>query len=210
MSDDQDSRTVSHAVDVLEGRAPMDPALRAELERMLCQHHRKVRAVVLRVVRDPDLADDVTQEALETALRRLPSFEGRSSLSTWVCGIGRNLALNRVREKRPSLTEDGVVDPRDPETSVLSALSRAEREHVMREATAGLEPLEQEVVYLRYTENLPREVVAEMLGLEGGAEQVRVILNRVTRHLKKELTRRLSDLGHSMSFVRTTDVGGTG
>jgi RNA polymerase sigma-70 factor (ECF subfamily) len=44
-------------------------------------------------------AEDVTQETFLTALRTLASFQQRASLQTWVCGIARNLARERLRAR---------------------------------------------------------------------------------------------------------------
>ncbi|HEX4864448.1 MAG TPA: RNA polymerase sigma factor, partial [Acidimicrobiales bacterium] len=61
-------------------------------------------------------AEDVVQEAWMATLRGLASFEGRSSLRTWVMGIVFNLARRHgVRERRDvpdgSLTTGPTVDP---------------------------------------------------------------------------------------------------
>jgi len=52
-------------------------------------------------------AEDVTQETFLTALRTIASFERRASLQTWVCGIARNLARERLRAR----ARDGASDP---------------------------------------------------------------------------------------------------
>jgi RNA polymerase sigma-70 factor (ECF subfamily) len=44
-------------------------------------------------------AEDVTQETFMTALRSVGSFGGRSSLRTWLFGIARNKAHERLRER---------------------------------------------------------------------------------------------------------------
>jgi RNA polymerase sigma-70 factor (ECF subfamily) len=55
-------------------------------------------------------AEDVTQETFLTALRTIGSFEGRASLQTWVCGIGRNLARERVRARGRDAGGDEAVE----------------------------------------------------------------------------------------------------
>jgi RNA polymerase sigma-70 factor, ECF subfamily len=200
-----DDSAITHTRDAIEGRAALDPTVLAEFEAMIRQHAARIYAVCLRIVRDPELARDVQQDALLTAYRKLPEFEGRSSLSTWMCGIARHTAMNRVRKREELLAEDGLVDPVSPDAGVLKALSRAEREQLVRDAAAAcLDAAEQDAVHLRYAESLPYDAIAGCLGL-GGANDVRVLLQRSSRRLKSELSRRLGDLGHSMSFVRTRD-----
>lgn len=56
-------------------------------------------------------AEDVTQETFLTALRTIGSFEGRATLQTWVCGIARNLARERLRARqRDTRGADGGVE----------------------------------------------------------------------------------------------------
>ena len=69
--------------------------------------------------------------------------------------------------------------------------------------TELLDPIEQEVVYLRYSEQMSRSTIAEVLGLSDDNE-VRVMLQRCKRRLEKGLRQRLEQLGHGTSFIRTT------
>jgi RNA polymerase sigma-70 factor (ECF subfamily) len=46
---------------------------------------------------DPGAADDLTQETFLRAFRALPSFEGRSSVRTWLLGIARRACADHLR-----------------------------------------------------------------------------------------------------------------
>jgi RNA polymerase sigma-70 factor, ECF subfamily len=65
--------------------------------------------VFWRVGGDRQDAEDVTQETFLAALATIDRFEGRSSLHTWVCGIAKNLARERVRARNraPRLPDQG-------------------------------------------------------------------------------------------------------
>lgn len=180
-------------------------AARSEFDRLAERHAAEVYAVCRRIVRDPERAQELAQDAWVTAAERLASFEGRSRFSTWVCGIAKLHCMNAVRKREDLLSEDGLVDPADPlDGSVLKSLSRAERQQLVREAAvAVLDELEQEAVYLRYEEMLPREEIAQILGLTQ-ASGARGLLQRCSRKLRPELKRRIAELGRGMSFVRTT------
>jgi RNA polymerase sigma-70 factor (ECF subfamily) len=207
MADRDSSETFTHTRDVMEGRASLDPErMKAELAILEHEHGHRIRSLCRRYTRNVETAEDLAQDALLEAWRQLPKFRGDSSLSTWVLGIAKHKVLNHLRKRRDSLAEDGVIDDVDPKRDVLKALSQAERNQVMRQAAAAvLDDQEQEVVHLRYIEGLGREEIADELGLEGGAEAVRVILFRCTRRLKPELVRRLAEIHHGLSFVTTTD-----
>ncbi|MCB9674804.1 MAG: sigma-70 family RNA polymerase sigma factor [Alphaproteobacteria bacterium] len=178
--------------------------LRRDFDRLAGLHRDRIYSVCLRIVRDPQRAEELTQDALLTAFDKLDDYEGRSAFGTWVCGIGKMLALNDVRRRREMLTEDGVLDAEDPGLVALRALRQQEREELLRQAASELlDPIEQEVVYLRYSEQMSRSTIAEVLGLSDDNE-VRVMLQRCKRRLEKGLRQRLEQLGHGTSFIRTT------
>ena len=60
---------------------------------------RRVYALCLRMVGNPAEAEDLTQEAFLTVLRKIRTFRGESAFSTWLHRIVVNLVLMRVRRK---------------------------------------------------------------------------------------------------------------
>lgn len=81
--------------------------------------------VMLRVGRRRDIAEDVTQDTLLTALSDLTRFDGRSSLRTWLCGIAKNKVRSSLRARRARSFGDVLVAADD---DVLAALGRVESE----------------------------------------------------------------------------------
>lgn len=67
--------------------------------------------------------DDVVQETFLVIHRRLPSFEGRSSLRTWVAAVTRNTAKEFVRRRRHQLLGSEM----DPDASASASLTPAEQ-----------------------------------------------------------------------------------
>lgn len=65
------------------------------------QHHASLIRVALGYVADREVAEEVVQDTWMTVIERLETFEGRSSLRTWIFGILIHKAKDRgVREKR--------------------------------------------------------------------------------------------------------------
>ena len=87
--------------------------------------------------------DDVVQEIFLVIHRRLPSFEGRSSLKTWIAAITRNTAKEFVRRKRHQLLGSDV----DPDAAPSLSMSPADR----LEAIAAAKLLD------RFLDDLPEE-----------------------------------------------------
>lgn len=65
----------------------------------------QVYNLALRMLNDPQEAEDVLQETFLSAYKALPEFQGHSSLSTWLYRIVSNASLMRLRKKRPERTE---------------------------------------------------------------------------------------------------------
>jgi RNA polymerase sigma-70 factor, ECF subfamily len=78
-------------------------------------------------VRDPETAEDVTQEAFVHAFRSLPRFRGTAKFSTWLYRIARNSAVDAIRrrERRRRLERElGEPEP-VPDPSLRAALTSA-------------------------------------------------------------------------------------
>src|SRR6478752_623688 len=63
-------------------------------ELLVLKYQRKLGRLIMRYVRDPVEAEDVTQEAFIKAYRALPSFRGESAFYTWLYRIAINTAKN--------------------------------------------------------------------------------------------------------------------
>jgi RNA polymerase sigma-70 factor (ECF subfamily) len=171
---------------------------------LVARHDASMRRVARSFVRTPAIADDVVQEAWLGVIGGLPSFEGRSSLRTWIYRILVNRARSRaVREARdvPFSTLEGdrpAVDAAafgpdghwastpaqldlDPETRLL----RAELRDALLGAVGGLPDAQRVVITLRDIAGLEAEEVCELLGLSDGNQ--RVLLHRARARVRTAL-----------------------
>lgn len=64
------------------------------------EHHRRVYAVALRMVKNAAVAEDVVQDAFVEAWTSLPSFRGDSRFGTWIHGVAVRTALHALRSER--------------------------------------------------------------------------------------------------------------
>lgn len=110
-------------------------------------------------------AEDLAQEVFVVIHRRLPSFEGRSKLSTWVYGICVNVAADhrrRAHVRREAPTADvpeGAVEPAQAD-AVARAQARARLDRVI----ASLDDDKRAVFVLFELEELPMAEVADIVG----------------------------------------------
>ena len=78
---------------------------------------------VLRVVRNPTLAEDISQDCFLRAYRALPDFRGDSQVRSWLYRIAHNLALNAVTRRR-DLREVAIVAIEDQHRRRLGRYER--------------------------------------------------------------------------------------
>jgi RNA polymerase sigma-70 factor, ECF subfamily len=201
---------------VRDDDAALLAALRAGDERAFASLVDRYQPSLVRVARQyvptQEIAEDVAQEAWLGLLRGLDSFEGRSSLRTYLFRIVMNLARTRgVRESRTapfsSLAPDDEDGPSvDPERFVrapaagaghwlspirpwtLSAEQLALNAELGAEIAEAIERLpeaQRRVVTLRDVEGLDAREVCDLLGLSEGNQ--RVLLHRGRTKLREAL-----------------------
>jgi RNA polymerase sigma-70 factor (ECF subfamily) len=121
---------------------------------------------------DQDDIDDLVQETLFRAFRRLATWRGEASFRSWLFTIGNNLLRDQFRSRKGrtmfSLEDWDVPAPADPHAD----LAAAEAARVIREGLAALPRLQREVFLLRTQEGTEYEEIARALGTTPGAARV--------------------------------------
>lgn len=203
MDREAERRLIERWRNCVDGGQPVPPELALGLDALFAANQGRVYAVCHRMTGNDETASDLAQDALLTACRKLDTFRGECAFGTWLYGIAKMLCLNAIRRRREVLSEDGLFEAGDPSVSVLSRMRKAEREELVHQAAAALSPLEQEAVHLRYVEGLPQSRITELLGITQSSG-ARGVLQTCRRVLAREMTRRLEEMGHGTSFVRTS------
>jgi RNA polymerase sigma-70 factor (ECF subfamily) len=170
--------------------------------------------LALRMLRDPQDAEDVLQETFLNAYRALDRFEGRSSLGTWLYRIAANQALMRLRKVEPPLVSvddpvrgaDGEEIPRQlfdwcclPEEEFMSAESRAQLDIALGQLSSALRA----VFVLRDLEGLTTADTAEALDISEAAVKTRLFRARLQLReaLSAYYTERAHEVGHGTSAL---------
>ena len=128
------------------------------------QHAQTVYKFLLSQTRDPDLAEELTQETFYQAVRSIDRFDGRCKVSVWLCQIARHLwyqHLRRTRRETPTADEDL------PEVPVPSAeeglLAQAGQLELLRQVHS-LPEAQREVVYRRAFGGLSGQKKSDVMG----------------------------------------------
>lgn len=155
---------------------------RGAFDRLVGLHLPRVWAVVARIVRNREDAEDVVQETFLTAHRSLADYRGDAAFSTWLHRIAVTRALNHldrasVRLARASdpIDGEGVAEIAAPETA--TPLRALESKELLARLAACLEKLPaafKAVVALRDVEDLAYEEIARVLSIELGTVRSRL------------------------------------
>ncbi|MBK8903451.1 MAG: sigma-70 family RNA polymerase sigma factor [Anaerolineaceae bacterium] len=183
------------AVDEAELIARIQAGDKTACDECIALHSPALQRLLLRLLGNPQDAEDVLQETFLNAFRAIDSFEGRSSLSTWLYRIAYNAAMMRLR--RPSapivsveetLNEMPGYVPRQlfdwcclPEESYDSEEVQTE----LRQAIAAMPESLQTVFMLRELEGMSTEETAVTLDISPSAAKVR--LHRARQWLRDTL-----------------------
>ncbi|TMC20110.1 MAG: sigma-70 family RNA polymerase sigma factor [Chloroflexi bacterium] len=92
---------------------------------VLC-HQQAVFGTIFRMLGDPELAADLTQDAFISAFRAINTFRGGASFRSWLLRIGSNLACDHWRrtQRHPAESLDALRDEDEPSaSSLLSSLA---------------------------------------------------------------------------------------
>lgn len=153
------------------------------------KYQRKLLRLVMRMVRDPGEAEDVTQEAFIKAYRALPNFRGDSAFYTWLYRIGVNTAKNWLvahGRRMPTMTDiagndsDGIDESillRDDETPDRVLMSRQIGEAVNTAMDALPEDL-RTAISLREIDGLSYEEIAQVMDCPIGTVRSRIFRAR--------------------------------
>ena len=170
---------------------------RDEFSRLVEQYSANIYRLALRMLDQPQDAEDVLQETFLKAYRGLKNFDGRSRLSTWLFRIATNEALMLLRKHKPEFvsidepveTEEGEQEPVQivdwcclPEGEMMS---KEARRH-LNEAAERLPHNLRVVFLLRDIEDLSTQETAEVLGLTETAVKTR--LSRARMRLREDLS----------------------
>ena len=170
----------------------------AAFEQLVRAYDRAVLRIAMNMLRSPEDARDVYQEAFLRVYRNLHTFRFDCNFHTWLYRIVTNLCLDHLRKRKVRREEagtvetgEGVVDRMaqfeepaphaDPERQTQSRQLAKKIEH----ALGGLSPRERMVFELRHYQGLRLKNIGEVLGTT--EEAAKNCLFRATQKLRGAL-----------------------
>jgi RNA polymerase sigma factor (sigma-70 family) len=151
------------------------------------QHLSLVYATCLREVRDPDLAQDVTQVVFLVLARKAPALHARTSLAGWLFRTARLASRNALRKERRRMFYEQQAAQQAAQTLPNPYDLWDQIEPLLNEALSALRPPEREAVLLRFFQERSFPEIGAALGLSEDAARMRVsrALDKLRRHFRK-------------------------
>ena len=186
---------------VLLARGGQEAAYRELIRR----YERPIFALLFRMVRDRELAEDLSQETFVKALNAIESYRPEFKFSSWIFKIANNAAIDHLRRRElDTLSLDGSPHAETPEAMQATALQIGARQESPLDAVEAkelggaieiaigrLRPEYRSCILLRHVEGRAYEEIAEMLDLPLGTvktyiHRARNELRQALAHLKEE------------------------
>jgi len=176
---------------------------RGEIEaggRLMERNFPRIKAFFARKTSDRDTIQELTQRTFMRSLDKVHAFEERSTFSSFIYGIARNILLEHYRERRKAEQHTSIEDTPivDLDPSPFTIVERdSERKlliHVLRRLSLDLQIL----VELYFFENLSARQVAEVLALPEGTVRGRI------RSCRQQIDRHVRDLAESPEQLEST------
>src|ERR1700749_4453732 len=167
-------------------------------ERLVRKYDQSVLRLAMNLLRSPEEARDVYQEAFLKVFRNLHAFRFDCSFHTWLYRIVTNVCLDHLRKRKVRREESTVVETPEGPVDQVSRLEEdnpaadPERQTWNREVSSriltaleGLTPRERTVFELRHYEGLRLRAIGEMLGTT--EEAAKNCLFRATQKMRSSL-----------------------
>ena len=157
----------------------------AAFESLFRQYQRDVHRWILRIVRDPAIAEDLTIETFFRIHRARERFDAAREFAPWARRIATRVALDWVRVHRPEhgMPDDFFADV--PSAPAADPVINAELRRHVANALALLPPKLRVTAILALIEERPQKEIADALGITVAAVKLRVF--RATRKLRRHL-----------------------
>jgi RNA polymerase sigma-70 factor (ECF subfamily) len=174
-------------------------------DQLFLRYHQAITSLTNRLVRDPLLAEDLTQETFFRVLRSLERVDESFNFSAWIHRIATNLCYDELRRRkrgqapqseegpRASTSIVGIEDPdellatlptKDMSGDPEDALAMRELRREVWEVAARLPENYRTVLSLRELQGLNYAAIAQVMGLSESA--IETLLHRARRRFKAE------------------------
>ena len=149
-------------------------------ETLMKRYTSRVYGAALRLMKDEDNAQEVTQMAFIQAYRQLDSWRGEN-FGAWVTIIANHIALRMLEKEKNMEPLDENTDPPDESYDEQKELQL----QAMEAAIAQLPEADRQIIQWHYYENLPLQTIAQQLGQT--ENNIKVRMYRIRERIKRKM-----------------------
>ena len=170
---------------------------KAALSELVSAYGDKIYNLALRILRNKEDAEDILQETFLIVLKKLNTFDERSSFFTWIYRIATNASLMKLRKKKiiyadlpdkPDMEEKVFIDwSQDPSLNVQNKEIR----DVLEKAIGELSEIYRSVFILRDIEHLSIKETSQILNIS--EENVKIRLRRARLFLRDKISKQFQE-----------------
>jgi RNA polymerase sigma-70 factor (ECF subfamily) len=160
-------------------------------EVLVKKYQRMAYFLALKMVGNHHDADEVAQKTFLSVYKNLATFEGRSSLKTWIFRIAMNFSKNLVRDRGRREGEEVTERSAVAFSAVEDDINTHERRQIVRTAVEKLPPRQREVLQMRAFGDMSFAEIARSIGISISAAKVNY------HYAVKALKALLADYGES-------------
>lgn len=171
----------------------------AAYRELVRRYERPIFSLLFRMVRDRELAEDLSQETFVKALNAIDSYRPEYKFSSWIFKIANNAAIDHLRRRElDTLSLEGSPHAETPEAVQATALQLGDRSEnaldiveakelgsAIEAAIGRLRPEYRSCILLRHVEGLAYEEIAQTLDLPLGT--VKTYIHRARNELRETL-----------------------
>ena len=145
-----------------------------------------VFSLVLRMVKNKEDAEEVTQDAFVKAWKSIKQFKGESKFSTWLYKIAYFTSINHLRKRKGLRSDLHFNKIESGDSSVFKTLNGEDRRKILQQAMDYLKPIDRNLINLFYWKELTiKEIEVITLFTEAN---IKVKLMRIRKKLNGILT----------------------
>ena len=142
------------------------------------QYQHMVYTVCMRVLRNPEDAEEAAQDAFVKAYRNLQGFSGGSKFSTWLYTIAYRSAISRGRQRRNDTVPLDELIHQPTAATAIGPMHKTDIHRYLKQAMEMLTPEECTILSLHYLDELSVEEIVTITGLSASNVKVRLFRSR--------------------------------
>ena len=167
-------------------------------ERLYQLHSRRVYGLCLRMVKNPNDAEDLTQDAFLQTFRKIQTFRGDSHFATWLHRLTVNIVLMRLRKRKHSeISVSETLEPNDesrmpsveisaPDLNLAGVIDRINLENAIDQLPYGC----RKMLVLHDVQGYEHNEISRIVGCSVGNSKSQ--LHRARRRLRQLLPKRFA------------------